>query len=345
MRSTSSRCRRVAVNRGHVVPPGLLGSLGEQVEHVAGKTPGEVVNGTDGSSPGRVVAGPDEEGHVTDGQSSEHHAVQVGQVEPGRRPGHEEQRRGRGTPQDRGLQERERLGARLVGVLHDDDPWAAPGANDGVGEGVGECVVECVVEDGGVDPGAAFRAGCLHPPLPQEGVASVPEAPDRLDDRPVVVPLVDESPDGGGDERGLPHARGPLHENGGGAYGVTTEVVDEVVELRGAPEERAVVAGHRWAIRPVSSRSGSSMSASCPPGAVGRVLSSTTTACGAEGICWRGTVVTMAPKTAAIAKSWNAVEMLMPAPMRNPPTSGPMIPPRRPNPAHQATPAPRARDS
>ena len=73
------------------------------------------------------------------------------------------------------------------------------------GEGVGGCVVE----DGAVDPGAAFRAGCLHPPLPQEGVASFPEAPDRLDDRPVVVPLVDESPDGGGDERGLPHARGP----------------------------------------------------------------------------------------------------------------------------------------
>ena len=191
--------------QGHVVPPGLLGSLAEQVEHVAGETSGEVVDGTDGCSPGRVVAGPDEEGHVTDGQSSERHAVQVGKVEPGRRPGHEEQRRGRGTPPDRGLQERERLGARLVGVLHDDDTWAAPGADDGVGEGVGGCVVE----DGAVDPGAAFRAGCLHPPLPQEGVASVPEALDRLDDRPVVVPLVDESPDGGGDERGLPHARGP----------------------------------------------------------------------------------------------------------------------------------------
>jgi len=51
-----------------------------------------------------------------------------------------------------------------VGVLHDDDPWAAPGADDGVGEcvveGVAECVGRCVVEDGAVDPGAAFRAGC-----------------------------------------------------------------------------------------------------------------------------------------------------------------------------------------
>ena len=130
------------------------------------------------------------------------------------------------------------------------------------------------------------------------------------------------------EQRGLAQPRVTEDQDGGGSGGTgESQPRGELAELVLATDTPSSFDEHGHTLGPLHA---------------GRPSSSTTSTTGSCGD--RGTATaTTAPSSATPAKIWKAVVLPTPAATRAPPMIGPTIPPSRPKPAHQATPAPRAR--